>query len=323
MSKNQLALITPEIQAVFPPEVLDVIRTSLCPTATDAEFVLFAHKAASYGLDPFKNEIFFIKYGNQARIQFAAEAYLAKAREKEGFQPPDTQMVCENDEFMIGKNPETKELEVKVHDMPKNRGKIVGGYSVAYRDGYRPVLVYMDLSQVEHMFTGQNKDNWNKWTTDMFGKHLEQRALKKQYGLDLNEGELPQGADAIPEYKPSERKDITEEANAAGEASQSPPKQTTQKPNNSDSKAEPPAEESNEQEMRRLLKQIKPKLDELGIPSTKGEEQQAARLEYYTSIGAKFKDPDAPTIVELNSLLKLLDQQIEMKQFTADDMLPE
>ncbi|MDT2243100.1 recombinase RecT [Paenibacillus larvae] len=99
------------------------MRTSICPTASDAEFMLFAHKAATYRLDPFKNEIFFIKYGNTARIQFAAEAYLAKAREKEGFQPPDTQMVCENDEFKVSKNPETKELEVFEHEIGFPAGK--------------------------------------------------------------------------------------------------------------------------------------------------------------------------------------------------------
>ncbi|MDT2248026.1 recombinase RecT [Paenibacillus larvae] len=177
MANNQITL-TPEINEAFKPEVLQVIRTSICPTASDAEFMLFAHKAATYRLDPFKNEIFFIKYGNTARIQFAAEAYLAKAREKEGFQPPDTQMVCENDEFKVSKNPETKELEVFEHEIGFPRGKIIGAYSIAYRDGYRPVTVVMDRSEVEHMFTGQNKDNWNKWTADMFGKHVEQRALK-------------------------------------------------------------------------------------------------------------------------------------------------
>lgn len=207
---KQIATLTPEIQAAFPVEVLDVIRTSLCPTATDAEFLLFAHKAASYGLDPFKNEIFFIKYGTQARIQFAAEAYLSKAREKEGFQPPDTQMVCENDEFKVIRSKETKELEVVTHEMGFPRGKIIGAYSIAYRNGYRPVTVIMDRSEIEHMFSGQNKENWNKWTTDMFGKHVETRGLKKQFGLEFGDDEA-QAPTAFETVNPYERKDITPE----------------------------------------------------------------------------------------------------------------
>nr|QRZ18310.1 recombinase RecT [Virgibacillus sp. AGTR] len=125
MANNNLPSLTPEITDAFAPQVIEVMRNSIAPTANDQEFLLFAHKAASYGLDPFKNEIFFIKYGTTARIQFAAEAYLSKAREKDGFQPPDTQMVHENDEFKIEMNKETKEMEVVQHEIGFPRGKII------------------------------------------------------------------------------------------------------------------------------------------------------------------------------------------------------
>jgi len=290
-NKSNALTLTPEIQEAFQPAVLEVIRTSLCPTASDAEFLLFAHKAASYGLDPFKNEIFFIKYGQQARIQFAAEAYLAKAREKEGFQPPDTQMVCDNDEFMISKNRETKELEVIQHDMPKNRGKIVGAYSIAYRDGFRPVTVYMDLSQVEHMFTGQNKDNWNKWTTDMFGKHVEQRALKKQYGLDFGDSETNQPE---PANNPYERRDVTAESTES-----EPPKFI-----DGDKKEETPVDR-----IKELKSQIKAKYQALGLKDKSEFDAHAA--EFFAVKG------DVPTEPEIIAYLKIMDKQI---QAAADDL---
>lgn len=208
-NNNQLPTLTTEITEHFSMEVIDVMKNSLAPTATPQEFLLFAHKAASYGLDPFKNEIFFIKYGNTARIQFAAEAYLSKAREKEGFQPPDTQMVHENDEFKITMNNETKQLEVTQHEIGFPRGKIIGAYSIAYRDDYKPVTVVMDIAEVAHMFTGQNKANWNQWTSDMFGKHVQQRALKRQYGLNFDDETISKDGDGVPKYQPNERKDIT------------------------------------------------------------------------------------------------------------------
>ncbi|WP_342515433.1 RecT family recombinase [Sutcliffiella sp. FSL R7-0096] len=210
-NKNQMAIYTPEIMEAFKPEVISVMRNSFAPNATDPEFVLFAHKAASYGLDPFKNEIFFIKYGSTARIQFAAEAYLSKAREREGFQPPDTQMVHENDEFQISKNTETKELEVVKHEIGFPRGKIVGAYCIAYRDGFKPVTVISDISEVDHMFKGQNKDNWLKWTSDMYGKFVQQRALKKQYGIEFGDEEAPNPQDSRDPYEPRQRVDITPE----------------------------------------------------------------------------------------------------------------
>ncbi|SFE42665.1 RecT family protein [Paenibacillus algorifonticola] len=298
MSKNQaLAVMTPEIREAFPMEVLDVIRTSLCPTATDPEFLLFAHKAASYKLDPFKNEIFFIKYGNAARIQFAAEAYLSKAREKEGFQPPDTQMVCENDEFRMVKSSDTKEMEVSIHEIGFPRGKIIGAYSIAYRDNKRPVTVIMDRSEVEHMFTGQNKDNWNKWTTDMFGKHVEQRALKKQYGLEFGDDETSQPVDAPDSFV---RKDITEEA---GNYS-TPPK--------AENPQEPSTQPKNESEVDNLWKVVGAKLDELGHAS------KTAKAKYLQD-NLKIKGENAAAD-ELKKLIQFIEMEIAEKAAGSDEL---
>ncbi|TCZ76074.1 hypothetical protein E0485_14605 [Paenibacillus albiflavus] len=295
---TQLQVFTPEVLQTFKPEVLQVIRTSICPTATDPEFALFAHKCAVYNLDPFKNEIFFIKYGSQARIQFAAEAYLAKAREKEGFQPPDTQMVCENDEFKVSRNPETKELEVVVHEMGFPRGKIIGAYSIAYRDGYRPVTVVMDRTEIDHMFTGQNKDNWNKWTSDMFGKHVEQRGLKKQYGLDFGDDEIPQGS-VMDNTSSYERKDITAEAEqmASGQRSNLPEPEPEEQP-------DPAKEEATKIEAAR--QQMKDKFKALGIT---GKEDKGK----YINQHCKMKG-DTPSLSEMFGLLKIMDMHIEEKK---------
>ncbi|GGJ51258.1 RecT family recombinase [Virgibacillus salexigens] len=300
MTNNQIqAHVTPEIQEAFKPEVLDVIKNSIAPTANEKEFLLFAHKAASYGLDPFKNEIFFIKYGSTARIQFAAEAYLSKAREKDGFQPPDTQMVHENDEFQIAKNKDTKEMEVVKHEIGFPRGKIIGAYSIAYRDGYRPVTVIMDIDEISHMFTGQNKDNWNKWTQDMFGKHVQQRALKKQYGLEFDDETITNDqGDQIPEYK-RERKDIT-------------PNQETL-----DAPKEQAVEEEKEDKIPELRRENLNKFKQLGITTN-------AKINKYLEDN-KVKMSDPATESELIGLNELLDMHLEMNEAQAadDDELPE
>lgn len=298
MAKNQLATLTPEITAAFPPEVLEVIRTSLCPTATDPEFLLFVHKAASYGLDPFKNEIFFIKYGQQARIQFAAEAYLAKARSKEGFQPPDTQMVCANDEFKVEKDPETKELVVVQHDIGFPRGEIVGAYSIAYRDDKRPVTVLMDRAEIQHMFNGQNKENWNKWTSDMFGKHVEQRALKKQYGLEFGDEASRLQPDA------PDRIDVTPKPTEPEVLEQPDPKPTEA------------AEGSEETRMKQAKAEMSKKFGQLGITDR-------AEMAAYIAEKAKPKG-DKPNLREMTGLLKIMDFEIQQRAAAQanDDDLP-
>jgi recombination protein RecT len=296
MSKNQLATLplTPEINEAFAPAVLEVIRTSIAPTATDSEFLLFAHKAASYKLDPFKNEIFFIKYGNTARIQFAAEAYLSKAREQEGFQPPDTQMVHENDEFKIRMNPETKEMEVVIHEIGFPRGKIIGAYSIAYRDGYKPVTVIMDIDEVSHMFTGQNKENWNKWTADMFGKHVQQRALKKQYGLEFGDEEIPQGTPAndISEYQPQTRRDVT------------PSQQIIDAPKQPEQPQEDPQITAAKADMKNKFKKI-------GITTKKAMQDYIAQNAPH--IG------ETPTLADMIGLNQLLDMHYDMNEAQAAD----
>ncbi|MCC2250524.1 recombinase RecT [Virgibacillus sp. AGTR] len=296
MANNNLPSLTPEITDAFAPQVIEVMRNSIAPTANDQEFLLFAHKAASYGLDPFKNEIFFIKYGTTARIQFAAEAYLSKAREKDGFQPPDTQMVHENDEFKIEMNKETKEMEVVQHEIGFPRGKIIDAYSIAYRDGHRPVTVIMDIDEVGHMFTGQNKDNWKKWTADMFGKHVQQRALKKQYGLEFDDETINHDENqSIPEYQQRERKDIT-------------PNQET---------ITEPKEEKPENKIASLREEMKSKFKQLGITTN------AKIGKYLEDNNVKMSDP--ATESELIGLIELLDRNIELQELQAadDDELPE
>lgn len=291
MNRN-LPTLTPEITEAFQPAVLEVIRNSIAPTANDQEFLLFAHKAASYGLDPFKNEIFFIKYGSQARIQFAAEAYLSKAREQEGFIPPDTQMVHENDEFKIAMNKETKQMEVVQHEIGFPRGKIIGAYSVAYREGFPPVTVIMDIDEVSHMFTGQNKDNWNKWTSDMFGKHVQQRALKKQYGLSFEDVTITQND--VPQPVTQQRRDIT--------------------PNQE--QLEPPVEQPVLTRADELRKEINAKLKQLGITTKKAVQE-------YLDKNAPNIDPVTASEAEMVGLIELLNMNIEMlaSQQSDDDLL--
>jgi len=288
MNNNNQLMLTPEITEAFAPAVLDVIKNTLAPNSTNQEFVLFAHKAASYGLDPFKNEIFFIKYGNTARIQFAAEAYLSKAREKEGFQPPDTQMVHENDEFKITMNNETKQLEVTQHEIGFPRGKIIGAYSIAYRDNYKPVTVVMDIDEVAHMFTGQNKANWNSWTSDMFGKHVQQRALKRQYGLNFDDETISKDGEGVPGYQP-ERKDITPKQEIVEQ-----PKVAEVDPNEA------------------LKKDVYSKMRKLGI-TTKG-----AAKKYMTDNAAGL-DIETATEAELIGFIDLLNMNLDLLDVQQSD----
>jgi len=58
----------------------DDIKRYIAPTATDKELFLFVNIAKSYGLNPFKREVHFVKYGQQqASIVVGYEAYIKRA----------------------------------------------------------------------------------------------------------------------------------------------------------------------------------------------------------------------------------------------------
>lgn len=58
----------------------DDIKRYIAPNATDKELFLFVNIAKSYGLNPFKREIHFVKYGQQqASIVVGYEAYIKRA----------------------------------------------------------------------------------------------------------------------------------------------------------------------------------------------------------------------------------------------------
>jgi recombination protein RecT len=310
MANTQVAVYTKQTLELFDSEVLQVMRQSYAPTATDAEFTMFAHRCAVTGLDPFKNQIFFTKYkseryGEQVRIMYAEDAYLDKARERDGFQPPDTQVVREKDTYRVRRNPETKEMEIVEHEFSEdNRGKIVRAYSIAYRDGYRPVTAFVEMADLDHMFTGPNKDNWNKWTSDMICKMAEQRALKKQYGLTFGEDEQAPIQNDIPEYKPGERKEITHEASHT-DASQQP--------------STPPPVDDETTKITKARDEMKAKFKQMGITTKDAKEAYLA-----DNVGA-WKG-DAPTLSELIGVLKVMDMHIAQKNAAdaqADDDLLE
>jgi len=100
MSKNQLAPInTNEFENYFTQKELDVVVNSIAKNATNEELALFIQICKHNGLDPFKNHIYFIKYGNQMSIQVSVEGIQYLAQQREDYRGVTTQLVHENDEI--------------------------------------------------------------------------------------------------------------------------------------------------------------------------------------------------------------------------------
>ncbi|MCM3736420.1 recombinase RecT [Bacillus cytotoxicus] len=208
---NQVAVSnTQAVVGSFTQSELDTLKTTIALGTSDEQFALFVQTCVNAGLNPFLNHIYCIVYntknGPKMSIQIAVEGVLALARKTDGYKGVDAQLVHENDDFKY--NATTKEI---IHSVGFPRGRVIGGYSVAKREGFEDVVVLMEASEVEHMTKGRNADMWKDWFNDMFKKHLLKRSAKLQYGIEIGEDEpvASKPVEETPSYQPDVRVDIT------------------------------------------------------------------------------------------------------------------
>ncbi|WP_171050880.1 RecT family recombinase [Bacillus sp. BHET2] len=208
MSKNQLSAInTQEFENVFTQKELEVVVNSIAKGATNEELALFIQICKQNNLNPFKNHIYFIKYGNQMSIQVSVEGIQYLAQQREDYKGVTVQLVHENDDFEIGVDPETQELKIEKHTIKIPRGKVAAAYAIAKREGYPDKVVVIEADEVEHLRT-KSGSQWKTYYNDMFKKHALKRALKLQFGIDVDDATGAQ-EDNVDPYQPRGRKDIT------------------------------------------------------------------------------------------------------------------
>jgi recombination protein RecT len=216
MSKNQLsAFNTQEFENVFSQKELEVVVNSIAKGATNEELALFIQICKQNNLNPFKNHIYFIKYGNQMSIQVSVEGIQYLAQQREDYKGVTVQLVHENDDFEIGVDPESQELKIEKHTIKIPRGKVAAAYAIAKREGYPDKVVVIEADEVEHLRT-KSGTQWKNYYNDMFKKHALKRALKLQFGIDVDDAAGAQ-EDNVDSYQPRERKDITPEDLEQGE----------------------------------------------------------------------------------------------------------
>ncbi|PHD98817.1 RecT family recombinase [Bacillus wiedmannii] len=201
---------TDKVIGNFTKSELDTIKSTIATGTSNEQFALFVQTCVNSELNPFLNHIYCIVYGGKMSIQVSVEGVLHLARQKNGYKGIDVQTVHENDEFEADRSQEGEWI-IKKHQVKFPRGKVIGCYAVAQREGFKDVVVMMETDEVIHMKNGTNKHMWNNWFNDMFKKHAMKRAAKLQYGIEINEDEAVSSSpvDNVPSYEPEKRVDIT------------------------------------------------------------------------------------------------------------------
>ena len=201
---NQVAVSnTQAVVGTFTQTELDTLKHTIAVGTSNEQFALFVQTCVNSGLNPFLNQIYCIVYGGKMSIQVAVEGVLALARKQPGFKGVDVELVHENDDFKY--NPASKEI---THSVGFPRGKVIGGYAIAKKENFTDVVTLMEVSEVEHMTKGNNKNMWTNYFNDMFKKHIMKRAAKLQYGIEIAEDEQI-GSSSVDEATSGYRKEIT------------------------------------------------------------------------------------------------------------------
>lgn len=289
-----------QLQAIgnFSLEDLKTMKETLAVGTSDAQFNLFIRTSVASGLNPFLNHIYAIVYNGKMSIQISVEGIMFLAKRVEGYEGIDTQLVHENDEFEASIDREGKWV-IDKHIIRFPRGKVIACYSIAYRAGFKPFTVFMEVDEVQHHLSGTNAGNWKKYFNDFFKKTCTKRSAKGQFGIEIAEDDAPiesAGGAAIHQYEP-QRKDITTEASH----SDAPKKQ-------------PEPEQPKQDPIEQAREAMKAKFNQLGIVS------KDDRANFLRENQVKFKDAANPTIAELQGVLKLLDLKIAEKE--AEDEMP-
>jgi phage recombination protein Bet len=139
----------------FSTKQLDLIKNLFAKGCTEDEFALFVTLARTYHLDPFKNQIWCVKYGpGQARVFTGRDGFLEIAHRSGQFDG----------------------MESGVRDKIGEEGKIIGWARVHRKDMSHPFYVEVDLDEYR-----KETPAWKDMPRTMIQKVAESQALRKAF----------------------------------------------------------------------------------------------------------------------------------------------
>lgn len=311
MSTNTQIQVADELNQIvqigdFGANELMTMKETIGKDLSIPQFNLFMYQCNRMGLDPALKHAFPILYGGKLDSRVSYEGLLSLAKKSEGYQGVFNQVVCENEADNFEAETDDEGVIVKIHHKVKfPRGKVIAAYSIAKRENHKPVIVLMDVMEVQKMLKGQNQKFWKMEDgspdPDMFKKHVGFRSIKAQFDIasvveeNMESMNTPEGYTGEPT-----RRDITEEANAAGAQT------AVEQPNGGE-----PGQELIDDTVE-LWKVVGSKIEGLGHSTN------AAKAKYIQE-NFKIKGENA-TAAELKKFIKMIDMEIAEKAANKDEL---
>lgn len=147
---------------------------------TDQEFKLFTELCKVRKLNPFLNEVYLIKYGNQpAQIVVGKDAILKRAILNENYDGMESGIIAYNQDT-------GEEIERQGTYIPRGF-VLVGGWARVYtKNRNHPTYVSVNLEEVQQKKKdGTLNSNWSSKSATMVEKVAKVRALRETFIEDL------------------------------------------------------------------------------------------------------------------------------------------
>lgn len=311
------------LQLSFSPDQISLLKNTVAKGADDTELQHFIYLAQRYNLDPFSNEIWFIKrakkqkgYNNQwdykrlpngeidytgaeTVIMTSRDGYLKIGQADPNFKELNSMEIRANDDFSY--NPMTKEIR---HNIGANRGAITGAWAICSRKDREPAVIIVDFN--EYRTAVGKSSTWDKYPSAMIRKVAEVIVLKRQFNISglVTREEMAAGYDLNNDPEPQTRKDITPQDQAPSNVI---PLQRPQQPEN---KNEPSPDEY-KAEWIKYAQKIKEKREILGLSPERSRELFSKTLHLDV-------DPNKWTLHNLKTAYAFLDDLSKPATYTGD-----
>lgn len=148
------------------------VKKYVCPTATDQETFMFLQLCKAQNLNPWRREVYLIKYGNQAAsIVVGKDLFTRRAQANPRFQGFKAGII-------VGRNNETLEIEGA---FKLKTDALLGGWAEVYLKDYTaPIKATVSMDEY-----GKGQSSWNKIPATMIRKVALVQALREAFPDEL------------------------------------------------------------------------------------------------------------------------------------------
>jgi len=166
-----------DILAIYDEEMIQAITDTVAQKANRSELIMFLSVAKTYGLDPFRKEIWFTKIDGKPTVMTARDGYVKIAKQNPAFEKLQSSAVYENDDFNVSWV--NGELESFTHNHGiKDRGEVVGAWaSLKYR-GLNPLFIFVQTDEYD-----KKKAIWKSNKSAMIRKVAEKEVCRLGEGV--------------------------------------------------------------------------------------------------------------------------------------------